>query len=229
MKAAKTFLSTLLTLILFFILFDFCICFVVFTPGYLMDRYGKYDVAGQLYMTEADLGRVTTGLTDYVSGKSENLNTEVSVRGEVSLFFNDKDCSHMKDVRQIILRLRDLFIISVFAAILLTIFLVINRSEYEFRKGVLIADGIVVVISAAVVVAANTNLDWLIVFCHNIIFDNTDWLLDPAVDNLIFLCPEQLFIDAGKTCGIIWGAFIILLNAFGISLPYIIKKLRSSK
>ena len=221
MKAAKTIVSTLLTLLLFFILFDFCICFVVFNPGYLMNKYRGYDTAGQLSMTEADLAEVTERLTDYVSGKADSLKIEVSVRGEYTYFFNETDYSHMKDVREIIITLRDLFVLSIFAAILFAFFLISKRSSAEFRKGVLIADGIVLIVSALVVIVANTNLDWLIVFCHNIIFDNLDWLLDPAVDNLIFLCPEQLFIDAGKTCGLIWGPFILMITVLGIFLPNI--------
>lgn len=226
MKAVKTIISTLIVLTAFFVLFDFCIYFVVFSPGYLMNRYHKYDVAGQLSMTDPDLRKVTVLLTDYVKGKADSIEITVSVRGEENLFYNEKDLSHMKDVRGIIITIRDLFVLSVFAVFLFGFYLIREKDAKAFRNGALIAVSLIVLIAAWVAVAANVNLDWMIVFFHGIFFNNSDWLLDPRVDNLIFLCPEQLFIDAGKTLGIIWITFLVLITVFALICHKLIKKVR---
>ena len=214
MKALKTLISVFLTLLGFFILFDFCVYAVIFSKSYLNKKYREYNVAADLSMTDEDLESVTEKLVNYVKGREESIDIEVSVRGEVCEFYNDTDISHMKDVRGIIIRLRDFLVLSSFAALLSAVLLIIGKAKEEFRNGVLIADALIVLLAGAVVIAANTNLDWLIVFAHGIFFSNSDWLLDPAYDNLIFLCPEQLFIDAGKVCGAFWIIYLVLITAF---------------
>ncbi|MCR4618545.1 MAG: DUF1461 domain-containing protein [Lachnospiraceae bacterium] len=204
---------------MFFILFDGCVYFVIFSKGYLNAKYKDYKVGEALDMSDEDLESVTARLVDFVKGKAESIDIEVSVRGSYGRFFNDKDISHMVDVKNIILRMRDLLVITSFAAFIFAIFLLLNKSTKEFRNGILIADGIIVLLAVVIVIAATTNLNWLIVFCHNIFFNNTNWLLDPKYDNLIFLCPEKLFIDAGKVCGAIWGVYILLITALGIVIP----------
>ena len=214
MKALKTLISVFLTLLGFFILFDFCVYAVIFSKSYLNKKYREYNVAADLSMTDEDLESVTEKLVNYVKGREESIDIEVSVRGEVCEFYNDTDISHMKDVRGIIIRLLDFLVLSSFAALLSAVLLIIGKAKEEFRNGVLIADALIVLLAGAVVIAANTNLDWLIVFAHGIFFSNSDWLLDPAYDNLIFLCPEQLFIDAGKVCGAFWIIYLVLITAF---------------
>ena len=214
MKALKTLISVFLTLLGFFILFDFCVYAVIFSKSYLNKKYREYNVAADLSMTDEDLEAVTAKLVDYVKGREDSIAIEVSVRGKVSEFYNDTDISHMKDVRGIIIRLRDFLVLSSFAALLSAVLLIIGKAKEEFRNGVLIADALIILLAGAVVIAANTNLNWLIVFAHGIFFNNSDWLLDPAYDNLIFLCPEQLFIDAGKVCGAFWISYLVLITAF---------------
>ncbi len=192
-----------------------------------MNRYRTYDVAGQLSMEEADLQSVTKLLTDYVKGKADSIEITVPVRGKMDLFYNETDLSHMRDVRGIIITIRDLFVLSVFAVFLFAIFLIRNKDAKAFRNGTLIAVGFIVLFAATVAVAANVNLDWMIVFCHNIFFNNSDWLLDPRYDNLIYLCPEQLFIDAGKVCGVIWISFLVLITGFAFICPKLVKNVRN--
>lgn len=216
MKAVKTLISIILILLGFFILFDFCVYAVIFSKSYLNKKYIEYNVAADLSMTDEDLEAVTAKLVNYVKGREDSIDIEVSVRGETCEFYNDTDISHMKDVRGIIIRLRDFLVLSSFAALLSAVLLIIGKAKEEFRNGVLIADALIVFFAGAVVIAANTNLDWLIVFAHGIFFNNSDWLLDPAYDNLIFLCPEQLFIDAGKVCGVFWISYLVLITAFSV-------------
>ena len=115
MKAVKTLISILFSLLVFFILFYFRIYAVIFSKSYLNRKYKEYDVAADLSMTEEDLEAVTGKLVDYVKGREDSIEIEVSVRGEISPFYNDTDISHMKDVRGIIIRLRDFLVLSSFA------------------------------------------------------------------------------------------------------------------
>ncbi len=225
MKAIKTIVSAFFVLALFFVLFDFCIYFIVFSNGYLMHEYDSFATAERLSMTREDLSAVTEKLTGYVKGKEGSLDIVVSVRGSESLFFNEKDLSHMKDVRNILTAIRDLMLLAFFAVLLSGIFLIYSRDAKAFRNGVLAADGLLVLLSALIAAGANIDLDWMIVFFHNMFFNNSDWLLDPAVDNLIYLCPEQLFIEAGKLCGIIWIVSMIGITVIALVLP----KIRTKK
>ncbi|MBQ3898506.1 MAG: DUF1461 domain-containing protein, partial [Lachnospiraceae bacterium] len=142
MKALKTLISVFLTLLGFFILFDFCVYAVIFSKSYLNKKYREYNVAVDLSMTDEDLEAVTAKLVDYVKGREDSIAIEVSVRGKVSEFYNETDISHMKDVRGIIIRLRDFLVLSSFAAVLAVVILIAGKAKEEFRNGVLIADAL---------------------------------------------------------------------------------------
>jgi integral membrane protein (TIGR01906 family) len=224
MKAVKTLIATITTLLIFFIIFDGLIVFGVFNTDFLMKKYDKYAVAEQLSMTDDDLYLVTDRLVKYVHGKEESLQIRVSVRGKENDFYDETDISHMVDVRVIITTMRDLFVLSVFTMFHFMAYLGINKAMREFRNGVLIADGLLILFAAAVVIAANVDLDWLIVFCHHIFFNNSNWLLDPAVDNLIFLCPEELFVDSGIFVGAFLIGAIVLITVLSIILTQILPR-----
>ena len=200
----------------------FCalIYFVVFSSGYLMNRYDAYGTASELSMTESDLEAVTDRLVDFVKGREESIEIKTNVRGDYSDFFNKKDVSHMNDVARIIASIRSVMIVSaVLAAASLCFFILIayrNKNDNEAKKkinkmiatGIIISDAIIVFVCIVVVLFATIDLNTLVVFCHKLIFDNSDWLLDPRYDNLIFLCPEQLFVDAGKLCGAVFAGMM---------------------
>ena len=220
-----TFLRRLISIVLPLTIFVSAFCaliyFAVFSRAYLMNRYNAYGTAEELSMTEEDLGAVTGRLVDYVKGREDSIEIQVSVRGAYLDFFNKKDVSHMKDVAGIIAHIRSIMIVcAVLAAASLLFFILlirknkgeeeaVKRIKKEIATGIIISDAIIVFLCVLVVLFANIDLNALVVFCHKVIFDNSDWLLNPLYDNLIFLCPEELFIDAGKLCGAVFGALLI--------------------
>lgn len=205
-----------------------------------MNRYSAYGTASELSMTDEDLSAVTGRLVDYVKGREDSIEIQVSVRGTISDFFNIKDVSHMKDVAGIIMHIRSIMIIcAVLAAASLFFFIILlrkNKAEEEsaiikkvIATGIIISDAIIIFLCILVVLFANVDLNALVIFCHRVIFDNSDWLLDPRYDNLIFLCPEELFIDAGKLCGAVFASLLVLSVAVSIILFPRQSRLRKSR
>ncbi len=219
MTFIKRLISIVLPLAMFVSAFCALIYFVVFSSGYLMNRYDAYGTASQLSMKGSDLEVVTDRLVGFVKGREESIEIKTNVRGEYSDFFNKKDVSHMNDVAGIIASIRSVMIVSaVLAAASLCFFILAarkNKGSEEKEKikkviatGIIISDAIIVFVCIVVVLFATIDLNALVVFCHKLIFDNSDWLLDPRYDNLIFLCPEELFVDAGKLCGAVFAGMM---------------------
>ena len=229
MTFLKRLISIVLPLAIFVSTFCALIYFVVFSKGYLMNRYSAYGTASMLSMTESDLEAVTDRLVNFVKGREGSIEIKTNVRGDYSDFFNKKDVSHMNDVAGIIASIRSIMIVSAVLATASLCFFILkagrksgSEKKEKIKKviatGIIISDAIIIFVCIVVVLFATIDLNALVVFCHKIIFDNSDWLLDPRYDNLIFLCPEQLFVDAGKLCGAVFAGLMAVSAVLSVIL-----------
>ena len=229
MTFLKRLISIVLPLAIFVSTFCALIYFVVFSKGYLMNRYSAYGTASMLSMTESDLEAVTDRLVNFVKGREGSIEIKTNVRGDYSDFFNKKDVSHMNDVAGIIASIRSIMIVSAVLATASLCFFILkagrksgSEEKEKIKKviatGIIVSDAIIIFVCIVVVLFATIDLNALVVFCHKIIFDNSDWLLDPRYDNLIFLCPEQLFVDAGKLCGAVFAGLMAVSAVLSVIL-----------
>lgn len=143
----------------------------------------------------------------YIQGDVKNLDAQ---------FFNQKEISHMRDVKNIFFKLK---LISIAAIFLLVIILgemawkkKINKNKlFKILVAILSGEVLIGAILAAIIFL---NFEKSFVVFHQILFSNNNWLLNPATDNLIRMYPQDFFVDI--TCeimvkiGFITGILLIV-------------------
>ena len=85
-----------------------------YEPGFYEKEYRKYNVQEPLKMEITDILYVTDEMMDYLKGYRADLVVETTVDGKEREFFNDREKSHMADVRDLFLggiRLRRLLLL----------------------------------------------------------------------------------------------------------------------
>ncbi len=172
---------------------------VVFDHGFYLDLYQRIDLAEQVNVSESDLEDSIFMMTDYVEGKRDDLNDTVFWKGEVRPTFNEKEIRHMKDVRHLWLSARMVMIVSwILCALCLILILILEglrgvRSLFSGLKEAFVCLMVVLVFFGFWCLIDFTGF-WT--WFHTIVFPgNMDWLLDPATDFMIVICPEQMFSD----------------------------------
>ena len=172
--------------------------------GWYRREYSKYEalaaVNGRMDMHDAL--DVTQKMIEYLCGERDQLQVRVPISGKEQPFFSRREERHLKDCRTLFigaLRLRTAAVISCMLIVLILAFL--NRS---LRQVVLTISGIFAPAAGVIIAAAglagiviSTDFDFFFIRFHQFFFNNNDWLLNPASDNLINLLPERFFIDTG--------------------------------
>ena len=69
---------------------------------FINNKYSELGLARRMGMSNADLVNSCIRLIDYMQGKAESIDIEVTVNGEKTLMFDQpQEIQHMKDVRQL--------------------------------------------------------------------------------------------------------------------------------
>ena len=170
---------------------------VVFDHQFYLDLYERIHLAERENITSSDLEDSIFMMTDYVEGKRDDLNGTITWRNQVQPTFNTKEIRHMKDVRTLWQRAYWVMVISwILCIVAMVLLLARNKLAglYDLMQGLL--DGLV----CFAVVLVFFGFWWFIDFTgfwtwfHTLVFPgNTDWLLDPATDFMIVICPEEMF------------------------------------
>jgi len=193
-------------------------------PGFYEKEYNKLKQNEVIGVSREELKDITQNLLDYTSGKRPTLDMKAEIRGEKREVFNDKEKSHMVDVRDLYIAARDIRNISAAAAlILITIGLLLYKKggvrallkSYIWVCGVFLA----AVAALGLYAALDFNSFWT--SFHLLFFSNNLWILDPAADVLIMMVPGQFFMDLVQNIIVLFvSAFIasILVSAISIGL-----------
>ncbi len=184
---------------------------VYWNDGYFEKEYRKYNVLRYVPMEMNSLLYVTDEMMDYLRGDREDLDIQVSINGRIQDFFNEKEKRHMNDVKELFLAAERLRTRGLWTAALAGLFLLWRR-----RGGVLLCTlqwGVGLFLAAVGTIAslATTSFTKYFTWFHLLLFDNNDWLLNPATDRLINIVPEGFFRDtAFLSAGIFLAAAFLL-------------------
>ncbi len=219
-------LSFFFGLFLSLAVFLFSVQFVVFDPHFYQSLYSNLDWSNQIQVSQEDLEASIFMMIDYVQEKRDDLNGKIVWKGKVQPTFNAKEIRHMKDVRDLWLKAKQVMTFSwlgCFGCALFVIFLKRKQSIiwlFEGLKASLIFLGIVLITFGFWCFVDFTGF-WT--WFHTIAFPgNEDWLLNPATDFMIVICPEEMFSTMVFR---IVGHFIICLGLIFIGL-YGLKRYR---
>ena len=160
----------------------------------IQDELNVYDSIG---LSRDDQMLVNADLAAYLAGRSDSLERNVTLLGKsVDCAFNERELSHMRDVKALFSKgLAARAILAVAAvAFLIAPFALKAASGRGVRRGALIALAALLICGAAGCALFETaGFDSVFIRFHQLFFDNDLWLLDPAADAMIRMFPEPFF------------------------------------
>lgn len=196
---AKRFAASLISFLLILCILISVILAAAFDEGFYIKQYKRLGISESTGIKHDVLIRITTELLDYIKGTGQELDTiKAEVDGVERQVFNDKEITHMVDVRNLFdfaIALRD---ISILILLLITLALILcYKNKALLLK--LLANAYIFFIKVTVAIVliltiiSFINFTWVWDFFHIIFFNNDLWLLDPETDIMVVMLPEELF------------------------------------
>jgi integral membrane protein (TIGR01906 family) len=183
-------------------------------------QYGfdKYEISQNTGLESAELTKAAQGLIDYFNSDEELISLTVIKDGHPFELFNEREIIHLKDVK-------DLFkldyIVLIFTALYILIYLVISlirrRKEQllSLARSALTGSGITLSLMTALGIGILIDFDRLFEQFHLLSFSNDFWKLNPHMDYLIMLFPENFWYDTAILCVGLMVAGALLLGLSG--------------
>lgn len=144
---------------------------------------------------------------------------------EGEMFFNESELSHMKDVRALTVKVLNLGFAALIigTVLLLFAFLVLMKGVFKpFSKAFLIALGVLLLIVIGLGIWMAVDFDSFWTAFHIVFLDLESSTFDPAVSNMIKICPAELFFDIIKHFALIAG--LGLLGPVIFSIVWVVLK-----
>lgn len=172
---------------------------VAYDRDYYKAEYSKYNVPANIGMSTDNLMDSTEKLLLYLDNKRDDLDFKGSfIKGEEE-FFSQRDKQHMVDVKNLFVK--GLYFRNIsFVYALIVLFLIFWKRSPKLqlrslaRYGIAIAAVGIVPVLLIVVLMSIDFYKYFTIF-HEIFFTNDLWLLDPAVDRLVNIFPQEFFTD----------------------------------
>lgn len=167
-----------------------------FDKGFYANEYSKLNTAQSLGMTDKDLNASTNALLDYLKDDRDDIKVEIQIKGTKTEAFNDKEASHMVDVKHLYQFALSLRWICIGVLIISLIYLII-----QYRSGIYTHISIAYMKTAILFAVffimlgiwAYADFDAFWTAFHRLAFRNDLWLLNPETDLMINLFPSEFF------------------------------------
>lgn len=198
-----------------------------FNKDFYASEYKSLNTAETLGMTDQDLNKATNTLLDYLQDKRNNIDVQISIKGNETNAFNAKEASHMVDVKGLYhfaLILRNLAIITL-AASVIYMFIRLKKGAFTILSINYMKTAVLAAVFFAMLAGwAFVDFDAFWTSFHKIAFRNDLWLLNPATDLMINLFPSAFFSTmVFRIVGMFAGGFVCL---FVISYLYLRRQLK---
>jgi integral membrane protein (TIGR01906 family) len=207
---------------------------VAFDRNYYRKEYLKYSISQHIGMNDEELMASTEKLLEYIEDKRDNLDFKADFKGKQEEFFSQRDKLHMIDVKMLFVNGRYIRNFSVlFIAVFLVLLYKIRSKEYFGSS--LAKHGLFVFIAGTIpvivlVILMNHDFYKYFTIFHEIFFNNDLWLLDPNMDRLVNIFPQEFFTDMAFRIAYIYiAAMIIVLIASLAVLRLVRIKIKQSK
>lgn len=180
----------------------------------------ELDVYENVGISREEQKLIDEDLAAYLRGERDSLSRRVTLFDEErDCAFNEREISHMQDVRYLFeagfLIRRGLL---VFGIVLL---LSACMLKARVSGSLLLSAGLFLLlgVGAALLVKLEGFSGVFLIF-HQLVFDNDLWLLDPATDAMIRMLPEAFFLKMavwGGESALCWGAAFYGMAAMGMA------------
>ncbi|MBO4306020.1 MAG: DUF1461 domain-containing protein [Clostridia bacterium] len=167
--------------------------------GWLYKEYlDDLDIERTSGISADDAERVLSRMMYYAIGRADDLDITITENGEQVEFFNERELSHMVDVRRLAMTVMWSGMISLILSAGFVLYLLIARRTEclrAFAKAFLITLAVVAVIAAALGIWAGTDFNSFWQAFHVVFLDLESSTFDPASSRMIRICPAKLFSD----------------------------------
>lgn len=167
--------------------------------GWLYKEYrSELDIENEVGISAEDASRVLTCMMRYSTGRADELDCTIEEDGEEVPFFNERELSHMRDVRKLtrsILWAGALSLALSATAVALLFVFKKHSALRVFAKAYLIALGVAALIIIALAVWVIVDFDSFWTMFHVVFLDLESSTFDPAASRMIRICPPELFAD----------------------------------
>lgn len=171
----------------------------VFDKAFYMDQMRKNQVTENTGIYPPDMDLVVGEIISYLKGDRQDFDIKArlapenakNVVDQVSIF-NDKEITHMDDVRDLLLfflGLRDATLILALIAFLM----LLKYNNKAIIKALFYGSAIFMVILLIVGASFIFSFNDTFILFHQLFFANDLWIMDPSTDRLIWIVPEPFF------------------------------------
>ncbi|HWS30446.1 MAG TPA: TIGR01906 family membrane protein [Clostridia bacterium] len=161
-------------------------------------EYEKLGLAEKIGIPNSDSADAIMRLIDYMEGRENSIQLTVHQNGVAKSMYNEREMEHMTDVRALYQAWRSVRTYgAIFALALLFGAFFLGKKEFLFTlaHGFLRASAAFGILLIGIGLFAFIDFNAFWTAFHHLFFTNDLWLLDPATDRMILICPEQLFSD----------------------------------
>lgn len=171
-----------------------CINIVTFDLNHYIKQYEKYDVPDKTGISKSELLIATENLLDYMRDKRNDLDFKSIINNKEEEFFSERDKLHMIDVKNIFKFIKLIRNITVLILVALGIFYRLNKNiKINKSKCLMLSSFFGALPFIILIFLINLNFSKYFMAFHEIFFNNDLWLLDPEVDRLVNIFPEEFF------------------------------------
>ncbi|MDP7180224.1 MAG: DUF1461 domain-containing protein [Candidatus Woesearchaeota archaeon] len=183
---------------------------VLFNEDFYQQEFTKLNI----YNKFENADEINKDLLNYFKNKENLIQND---------FFNEKEKSHLADVKRLInISLNLFYLLLISSIVLLVLSLIHNKDRIKSLSNIFILSAILTFTKLLFTyILIRLNFSTIFLSFHYVFFPQGNFLFNPAVDNIVNLYPSQFFLDITQrmiTDTLFW-AFIVLL--IGILLPII--------
>ena len=195
-------------------------------PGVYNDGFEKYSISRTSGIADADLRQVGIEIRHYINSTDEPLDVKTRILGQEQNLFNNREISHMKDVKQLV---RGVYILSIASALYLVAMTVIGfclqkgRFVPNLAKRISWGGSLTLMLLVVFGIAASVGFDSLFLKFHQLSFANDFWRLDPRTDYLVRIFPQGFWFDA--TVWVMIRVIVVALMLTAAGSSYLVYRL----
>lgn len=199
-KTIKIF-SVMLGILFPFIIFVSGIEAAVFDEAFYLDQMKKNQVTQNTGIYPPDMKLVVEEIISYLKGEREDFDIKARLAPENAKnvtesrsIFNDKEITHMDDVRDLLLfflGLRDAAMILA----LIAFFILFKHNQKAIIKALFLGSAVFLVMLMVIGSSFVFNFNDTFILFHQLFFSNDLWIMDPSTDRLIWIVPEPFFFN----------------------------------
>jgi integral membrane protein (TIGR01906 family) len=191
-------------------------------------KYGfqKYDVSRVTGLAPAELDKAARGLISYFNSGDEYINLTVEKDGQPFTLFNEREVTHLKDVKGLFHLVYKILLGSFLYALgFIGVSLFWWRDKRRLGGGLFFGGSLTLALMLALGLVIVFDFDQFFLQFHLLSFANDFWMLDPTKDYLIMLFPQGFWFDAVLFCALAAAAGAVILGGVGWWLKWGRKKI----